>query len=162
MFGALAITRDRDISAAISARRDRRAGQPLPMSFAAVQKHIAILERAGWLQRSASDAARSCAHNLERLRVVRHLLDDTRSCGVAASTAWLTSLPRPRSMTSDRHRVRKDPHRLTMTIEASSMRRPSGCGSCGPIRVSSSAGGPAEYPTVTQHNLALAVASSTG
>src|SRR5712691_2656845 len=46
-----------------------------PMSFAAVQKHIAILERAGLVTKERGGRRKVVRTNLERLRVVRRLLD---------------------------------------------------------------------------------------
>ena len=46
-----------------------------PMSFAAVQKHVAILERAGLVSKHRSGRRRVVRTNLEGLRVARRLLD---------------------------------------------------------------------------------------
>src|ERR1051325_12070642 len=46
-----------------------------PMSFAAVQKHIAILERAGLVTKRRSGRRKVVRTNLEQLRLVRRLLD---------------------------------------------------------------------------------------
>ena len=46
------------------------------MSFAAVQKHIAILERAGLVTKDRVGRRKVVRTNLERLRVVRRLLDE--------------------------------------------------------------------------------------
>ena len=46
-----------------------------PMSFAAVQKHIAILERAGLVTKERVGRRKVVRTNLERLRIVRRLLD---------------------------------------------------------------------------------------
>ena len=46
-----------------------------PMSFAAVQKHIAILERAGLVAKERVGRRKVVRTNLEQLRVVRRLLD---------------------------------------------------------------------------------------
>ena len=46
------------------------------MSFAAVQKHIAILERAGLVTKERVGRRKVVRTNLERLRVVRRLLDE--------------------------------------------------------------------------------------
>jgi DNA-binding transcriptional ArsR family regulator len=45
------------------------------MSFAAVQKHIAILERAGLVTKERVGRRKLVGTNLEQLRVVRRLLD---------------------------------------------------------------------------------------
>ena len=46
-----------------------------PMSFAAVQKHIAILERAGLVAKERVGRRKVVRTNLDRLRIVRRLLD---------------------------------------------------------------------------------------
>jgi DNA-binding transcriptional ArsR family regulator len=46
-----------------------------PMSFAAVQKHIAILERAGLVRKHRIGRRKVVRTNLEGLRVARRLLD---------------------------------------------------------------------------------------
>lgn len=77
MFGALADATRRDIV--------RRAiGEDLgivemsgyyPMSFAAVQKHVAILERAGLITKERIGRRKVVRANLEGLRMARRLLD---------------------------------------------------------------------------------------
>jgi DNA-binding transcriptional ArsR family regulator len=78
MFGALADHTRRDIvRRAISAEEGIvELASPYPMSFAAVQKHIAILERAGLVTKEHVGRGKVVCTNLERLRVVRHLLDE--------------------------------------------------------------------------------------
>ena len=46
-----------------------------PMSFAAVQKHVAVLERAGLVTKQRSGRRKVVRTDLERLRIVRRLLD---------------------------------------------------------------------------------------
>ena len=46
-----------------------------PMSFAAVQKHVAILERAGLVTKQRIGRRKVVRANLEGLRIVRRLLD---------------------------------------------------------------------------------------
>jgi DNA-binding transcriptional ArsR family regulator len=46
-----------------------------PMSFAAVQKHVAILERAGLVSKHRSGRRKVVRTNLEALRMARRLLD---------------------------------------------------------------------------------------
>jgi DNA-binding transcriptional ArsR family regulator len=46
-----------------------------PMSFAAVQKHVAILERAGLVTKQRSGRRKVVRTNLEGLRLARGLLD---------------------------------------------------------------------------------------
>jgi DNA-binding transcriptional ArsR family regulator len=78
MFGALADHTRRDI-----VRRAINADEGIvelashyPMSFAAVQKHIAILERAGLVTKQRVGRRKLVRTNLDRLRLVRRLLDD--------------------------------------------------------------------------------------
>ena len=78
MFGALADRTRRDIvRRAIDGEEGvAELASHYAMSFAAVQKHVAILERAGLVtKQSASGAARSSAPTVEGLRVARRLLD---------------------------------------------------------------------------------------
>jgi DNA-binding transcriptional ArsR family regulator len=77
MFGALADHTRRDI-----VRRAINADEGVvelashyPMSFAAVQKHVAVLERAGLVTKERIGRRKVVRTNLERLRVVRRLLD---------------------------------------------------------------------------------------
>jgi len=77
MFGALADHTRRDI-----VRRAIDADEGIvelashyPMSFAAVQKHIAILERAGLVTKERIGRRKVVRTNLDRLRIVRRLLD---------------------------------------------------------------------------------------
>jgi DNA-binding transcriptional ArsR family regulator len=46
-----------------------------PMSFAAVQKHVAVLERAGLITKQRIGRRKVVRTNLEALRVARRLLD---------------------------------------------------------------------------------------
>ena len=77
MFGALADRTRRDI-----VRRAIDAGEGVaelashyPMSFAAVQKHVAILERAGLVTKQRVGRRKVVSANLEGLRMARRLLD---------------------------------------------------------------------------------------
>src|SRR5438105_13042197 len=78
MFGALADHTRRDIVCrAISAEEGIvELASHYPMSFAAVQKHIAILERAGLVTKARVGRRKVVRTRLERLRAVRHLLDE--------------------------------------------------------------------------------------
>ena len=77
LFGALADHTRRDIvRRAITAEEGvGELASHYPMSFAAVQKHIAILERAGLVTKERVGRRKVVRTNLERLRVVRRLLD---------------------------------------------------------------------------------------
>src|SRR6266542_77199 len=77
MFGALADHTRRDI-----VRRTISTGEGVlelashyPMSFAAVQKHVAVLERAGLITKQRIGRRRVVRTNLEALLVARRLLD---------------------------------------------------------------------------------------
>ena len=77
MFGALADATRRDIvrRAIAGAEGVAEMASHYPMSFAAVQKHITILERAGLVTKERIGRRKVVRTNLERLRVVRRLLD---------------------------------------------------------------------------------------
>src|SRR5829696_6908294 len=77
MFGALADRTRRDIvRRAINAEEGIvELASHYPMSFAAVQKHIAILERAGLVTKQRIGRRKVVRTNLEQLRIVRRLLD---------------------------------------------------------------------------------------
>jgi DNA-binding transcriptional ArsR family regulator len=77
MFGALADHTRRDIvRRAIDAEEGiLELASHYPMSFAAVQKHVAILERAGLVTKQRIGRRKVVRTNVERLRVVRRLLD---------------------------------------------------------------------------------------
>jgi DNA-binding transcriptional ArsR family regulator len=77
IFGALADATRRDI-----VRRAIDGGEGVaelaehyPMSFAAVQKHVAVLERAGLVTKRRIGRRKVVRTNLEHLRVARRLLD---------------------------------------------------------------------------------------
>ena len=77
MFGALADATRRDIvRRAIDAQEGvAELASHYPMSFAAVQKHVAILERAGLVSKARIGRRKVVRTNLEGLRVARRLLD---------------------------------------------------------------------------------------
>ena len=77
IFGALADHTRRDI-----VRRAMNAEEGIvelashyPMSFAAVQKHVAVLERAGLVTKERVGHRKVVRTNVEALRVARRLLD---------------------------------------------------------------------------------------
>jgi DNA-binding transcriptional ArsR family regulator len=77
MFGALADATRRDIvRRAIDGEHGilELAGH-YPMSFAAVQKHVAILERAGLVRKERIGRRKVVRANLEAVLMVRRLLD---------------------------------------------------------------------------------------
>ena len=77
MFGALADATRRDIvrRAIDSGEGVAELAEHYAMSFAAVQKHIAILERAGLVTKERIGRRKVVRTNLEGLRVARRLLD---------------------------------------------------------------------------------------
>jgi DNA-binding transcriptional ArsR family regulator len=78
MFGALADATRRDIVRRAIGGEEGVAelAEHYPMSFAAVQKHIAILERAGMVTKERNGRRKVVRTDLERLRVARRLLDE--------------------------------------------------------------------------------------
>jgi DNA-binding transcriptional ArsR family regulator len=77
MFGALADHTRRDIVRRAIGGEEGVAelARHYPMSFAAVQKHVAILERAGLVTKQRIGRRKVVRTNLEGLRVARRLLD---------------------------------------------------------------------------------------
>ena len=77
MFGALADSTRRDIvRRAIDGEEGvAELAEHYAMSFAAVQKHIAILERAGLITKERSGRRKIVRTNLEGIRMARRLLD---------------------------------------------------------------------------------------
>ena len=77
MFGALADATRRDIvRRAIDGEEGvAELADHYPMSFAAVQKHIAVLERAGLVTKERIGRRKIVRTNLESLGVARRLLD---------------------------------------------------------------------------------------
>src|SRR5437762_13718689 len=78
VFAALADRTRRDIvRRAISAEEGvLELASHYPMSFAAVQKHVAVLERAGLITKQRIGRRRVVRTNLEALLVARRLLDE--------------------------------------------------------------------------------------
>ena len=77
IFGALGDATRRDIvRRAIDGKEGvAELATHYPMSFAAVQKHVAILERAGLVSKHRSGRRRIVRANLDGLRVAQRLLD---------------------------------------------------------------------------------------
>ena len=77
VFGALADTTRRDIVSRAIAGNEGVAELALhyPMSFAAVQKHVAVLERAGLVSKERDGRRKVVRTNIERLGIARRLLD---------------------------------------------------------------------------------------
>jgi DNA-binding transcriptional ArsR family regulator len=77
VFGALGDATRRDIvRRAIEGKEGiAELAAHYPMSFAAVQKHVAVLERAGLVSKHRSGRRKVVRTNLAGLRVARRLLD---------------------------------------------------------------------------------------
>jgi DNA-binding transcriptional ArsR family regulator len=77
IFGALGDATRRDIvRRAIEGEEGvAELAEHYSMSFAAVQKHVAILERAGLVRKHRTGRRKVVRTNLEALRVARRLLD---------------------------------------------------------------------------------------
>jgi DNA-binding transcriptional ArsR family regulator len=77
IFGALGDATRRDIvRRAIDGEEGvAELARHYPMSFAAAQQHIAILERAGLVTKQRRGRRKVVRANLERLRLVRRLLE---------------------------------------------------------------------------------------
>jgi DNA-binding transcriptional ArsR family regulator len=77
VFGALGDATRRDIvRRAIDGREGvAELAEHYPMSFAAVQKHVAVLERAGLVSKRRSGRRKVVRTNLEGVRLARRLLD---------------------------------------------------------------------------------------
>jgi len=69
--------RDRDILLRCAADESSvsRLARAYPMSFAAVQKHVAVLERAGLVTKERTGRRKVVRTNIEGLRLARGLLD---------------------------------------------------------------------------------------
>ena len=77
VFRALADTTRRDIVRRAIAGEEGVAelAEHYPMSFAAVQKHVAILERAGLVSKQRIGRRKVVRTSVERIRVAQDLLD---------------------------------------------------------------------------------------
>jgi DNA-binding transcriptional ArsR family regulator len=77
VFGALGDATRRDIvrRAIDGTEGVAELAEHYPMSFAAVQKHVAVLERAGLVSKHRIGRRKVVRTNLEGLRVARRLLD---------------------------------------------------------------------------------------
>src|ERR671911_499923 len=78
IFGALSDATRRDIvRRAIDGQEGvAELASHYPMSFAAVQKHVAILERAGLVTKQRRGRRKVVRTNVEGLRIARRLLDE--------------------------------------------------------------------------------------
>ena len=90
-----------------------------PMSFAAVQKHVAVLERAGLVTKERTGRRKVVRTNIEGLRLARGLLDQYEALWrgrIDRMTDLITSTEETDRMTVTA--VRKDPDTLTLTLTA--------------------------------------------
>ena len=90
-----------------------------PMSFAAVQKHVAVLERAGLVTKERTGRRKVVRTNIEGLRLARGLLDQYEALWrgrIDRMTDLIMRSKEIRRMTVTA--VRKDPEALTMTLTA--------------------------------------------
>jgi DNA-binding transcriptional ArsR family regulator len=103
MFGALADPTRRDIvRRAIDGEEGvAELAAHYPMSFAAVQKHVAILERAGLVTKERIGRRKVVRADLDGLRIARRLLDQYEAL-------WLGRIDR---MTALVAAARKEPDR---------------------------------------------------
>jgi DNA-binding transcriptional ArsR family regulator len=78
IFAALADATRRDIvlRALSGTEGVAELARHYPMSFAAVQKHIAVLERAGLVTKERTGRRKLVRTDIERLRLARGLLDE--------------------------------------------------------------------------------------
>jgi DNA-binding transcriptional ArsR family regulator len=78
VFAALADATRRDIVRRAIAGREgvSELAEHYPMSFAAVQKHVAVLERAGLVTKQRDGRRKVVRTDLEGLRLARRLLDE--------------------------------------------------------------------------------------
>jgi DNA-binding transcriptional ArsR family regulator len=78
LFAALADATRRDIVRRALAAEEGvvELAAHYPMSFAAVQKHVAVLERAGLVTKERDGRRKVVRTDVERLRVARRLLDE--------------------------------------------------------------------------------------
>jgi DNA-binding transcriptional ArsR family regulator len=115
VFAALADHTRRDIvRRAISAEEGvLELTSHYPMSFAAVQKHVAVLERAGLITKQRIGRRKVVRTNLEALLVARRLLDQyeelwrariDRMNELIAETAGAIDTVEQRRANDDRHR----------------------------------------------------------
>ncbi len=111
------------------------------MSFAAVQKHVAVLERAGLVTKQRIGRRKVVRTKIEALQLARGLLDQYEAVWRGRIERMSDLSPPAGRPTMTVTAVQKDPENLTMVLTAEFDASPEGCGTCGPIRASSSAGG---------------------
>ena len=118
-----------------------------PMSFAAVQKHIAVLERAGLVTKERTGRRKVVQTNIEGLSLARGLLDQYEALWRGRVERMTNLITSSEEIDHDRHRRPQGPQGPDDDPDRRVRRdRRRASGSCGPIRASSSAGG-ARRPT---------------
>ena len=121
VFAALADATRRDIVLrALNAREGvAELAEHYPMSFAAVQKHVAVLERAGLVTKERSGRRKVVRTNIEGLRLARGLLDQYEALW-RGRIDRMTDLHQPHggATTMTVTAVHKDPDALTMILIA--------------------------------------------
>jgi DNA-binding transcriptional ArsR family regulator len=100
VFGALADATRRDVVRRAIAGTEGVAelAEHYPMSFAAVQKHVAILERAGLVSKVRIGRRKVVHTNVEGLRRARRLLDQYEQL-------WRGRLDRMTALVTDRKEI---------------------------------------------------------
>ena len=120
-----------------------RLADVYPMSFAAVQKHVAVLERAGLVTKERRGREQLVRTDRDAVGRARRVLDELE-------TAWRGRVDRMADLLAQ-SRARTDGCVVSVEKDFDSLQphsssptstpRSSGCGSCGPTRGSWSAGG---------------------
>jgi DNA-binding transcriptional ArsR family regulator len=146
VFHALADGTRRDILAvAVGGYSVSALAKRYPMSFAAVQKHVAVLEGAGLVTKMRRGREQLVRADFEAVARARVLLDGIEAMWRARvdriddllAIEQRTPGGRAMSVTS----VEKDPVALTMTVRADLVPLSNGRGSCGLTPASSRSGG---------------------
>jgi DNA-binding transcriptional ArsR family regulator len=111
MFGALADHTRRDIvrRAIDSEEGVAELASHYPMSFAAVQKHVAILERAGLVTKERIGRRKVVRTNLAGLLVARRLLDQYEELWRGRIDRMTELITTTKETPDDRHRRQEEP-----------------------------------------------------
>jgi DNA-binding transcriptional ArsR family regulator len=104
IFGALADATRRDIVRRAIGGQEGVAelAAHYPMSFAAVQKHVAILERAGLISKRRAGRRKVVRTNLQALHVARRLLDQYEELWRERAERMTQVLSEPQTQGEDR------------------------------------------------------------
>ena len=103
LFHALADATRRDIvrRTLVEELSVSNLAQGYPMSFAAVQKHVAVLERAGAVHKRRCGREQLVRGNVVALRDAARVLRTSRTCGAVGSTASPTCSNQPPNQTPE-------------------------------------------------------------